>query len=292
MTDIVRKFNGESIKIVNEGDQIWFWGVEVAKILGYSNPSDAVAKHIKPDEKRIVNKAITYAFRISENGESKVKQAITYPKRVSENGESKEKIIRASQINECGLYRLIFSSKLPMAEEFKRWVFHEVIPSIRKTGAYELPRLKHNQLTILSEADLHYQVVREIRKRFPNLMMVVQAGELQDTHAKRTKMWKKGFAGGQPDIMITNPHIKYAGMCIEMKTPKGCGKLSLKQNDVLERYRQMGWNVIVSDDLVTLLFALKDYAEGVREICLICKKRFKSLDTLSRHKSGFHKGIA
>ena len=39
-------------------------------------------------------------------------------------------------INEPGLYRLIFQSRKPEAEKFKRWVFHEVLPSIRKNGFY------------------------------------------------------------------------------------------------------------------------------------------------------------
>jgi prophage antirepressor-like protein len=48
-------------------------------------------------------------------------------------------------VNEPGLYRLIFTSRKPEAERFRRWVFHEVLPSIRKTGRYELPRHKQVQ---------------------------------------------------------------------------------------------------------------------------------------------------
>lgn len=42
-------------------------------------------------------------------------------------------------VNEPGLYRLIFSSRKPEAKKFQRWVYHEVLPSIRKTGTYNLP---------------------------------------------------------------------------------------------------------------------------------------------------------
>jgi prophage antirepressor-like protein len=49
-------------------------------------------------------------------------------------------------INEPGLYRLIFQSRKPEAEAFKRWVFHEVLPAIRKTGAYSLLKKEYKAL--------------------------------------------------------------------------------------------------------------------------------------------------
>jgi len=47
--------------------------------------------------------------------------------------------LTAKFINECGLYDLIFKSRLPAVKEFKRWVTKEVLPSIRKSGSYALP---------------------------------------------------------------------------------------------------------------------------------------------------------
>lgn len=49
-------------------------------------------------------------------------------------------------VNEPGLYRLIFMSRKPEAEKFKRWVFHEVLPSIRETGSYSVPKKKKKEL--------------------------------------------------------------------------------------------------------------------------------------------------
>ena len=49
-------------------------------------------------------------------------------------------------INESGLYRLIFASRKPEAEKFRRWVFHEVLPSIRKTGYYSVAKKKKKEL--------------------------------------------------------------------------------------------------------------------------------------------------
>ena len=85
----------------------YFVGKDVAEILGYSNPRDALRKHVDDEDKGVANCD-------TPGG----KQELTC-------------------INESGLYSLIFSSKLPTAKQFKRWVTSEVLPTIRKTGRYE-----------------------------------------------------------------------------------------------------------------------------------------------------------
>ncbi len=80
-------------------------GKDVALILGYTNPQKALRDHVD-EEDRTVNESFTV------------------------NGTA------ATLINESGLYSLILSSKLPSAKKFKRWVTSEVLPEIRKTGAY------------------------------------------------------------------------------------------------------------------------------------------------------------
>lgn len=84
----------------------WFVGKDVAQALGYSNTKDAVSRHVDDDDK----------------GGAR----ITTP-----SGEQTMTII-----NESGVYSLIFSSKLPSAKKFKRWVTSEVLPTIRRTGGY------------------------------------------------------------------------------------------------------------------------------------------------------------
>ena len=83
----------------------WFVGKGIAVALGYSNPRDALARHVDEEDKNSV------AFHDGTSGNPN--QTI---------------------INESGVYSLIFSSKLPGAKKFKRWVTSEVLPSIRKTG--------------------------------------------------------------------------------------------------------------------------------------------------------------
>ncbi len=93
----------------------WFVGKDVAEALGYSNTKDALARHVDPDDKM---------------GSGNATPSIT---------DSLGREQQATLINESGLYSLIMSSKLPTAKEFKHWVTSEVLPSIRKHGAYITP---------------------------------------------------------------------------------------------------------------------------------------------------------
>lgn len=91
-------------------------GSDVAKILGYSNPNKAIRDHVDEEDK------LTERFVLS--------------------GQNREAIV----INESGVYALVFSSKLPDAKRFKRWVTSEVLPQIRKTGSYATPQLTGEEL--------------------------------------------------------------------------------------------------------------------------------------------------
>lgn len=102
------------IRIVDQDNEPWFVGKDVAVILGYANPQKAIRDHVDEEDKG-VNETFT------PGGTQKL-----------------------TVINESGLYSLILSSKLPTAKEFKHWVTAEVLSSIRKTGGY----VKDNDLFI------------------------------------------------------------------------------------------------------------------------------------------------
>lgn len=97
------------LRTVKIDEEPWFVGKDVAKALGYSNTSKAIITHVADEDK------IIKMLPNSQNGKTVGKTYI---------------------INESGLYSLILSSKLPSAKEFKHWVTSEVLPSIRKNGAY------------------------------------------------------------------------------------------------------------------------------------------------------------
>ena len=85
----------------------WLVGKDVAVALGYAKPTDAIRKHVDPEDKGI-------------------------SKTETPSGEQEMLII-----NESGLYSLILSSKMPKAKAFKHWVTGEVLPALRKNGVYE-----------------------------------------------------------------------------------------------------------------------------------------------------------
>ena len=105
------------IRTVEVAGEPWLVGKDVALALGYSDTSDALKKHVDPEDK--------------------------LTRRFADSGQNREMYI----INESGLYSLVLSSKLPGAKKFKRWVTSEVLPSIRKTGHYTAkPMTEYQQM--------------------------------------------------------------------------------------------------------------------------------------------------
>lgn len=107
MENKIEIFNSEEfgmIRTVRDGDTILFCGYDVAKSLGYAIPSKAVNTHCK--------------------GVSKME--------VPTNGGVQKLLF----IRECDVYRLIAHSKLPASESFERWIYEDILPSIRRHGAY------------------------------------------------------------------------------------------------------------------------------------------------------------
>ena len=116
-------------------------GKDVAEILGYSNTRDALTKHVDSEDKNTV--AIC-------DGKGNPNQTV---------------------INESGLYSLILSSKLPKAKEFKRWVTSEVLPSIRKHGAYAVDELLNDPEFAIKT----FTALKEERKRSKRLSEQIEA---------------------------------------------------------------------------------------------------------------------
>lgn len=115
----------------------WFVGKDVADALGYSNTRDALSRHVDSDDKN------TVAFHDGTSGNP-----------------------MTTIINESGLYSLILSSKLPTAKKFKHWVTSEVLPAIRKHGAYMTDEkawdITHNADSL---ADLLQQASDQLRRK-------------------------------------------------------------------------------------------------------------------------------
>lgn len=99
------------IRTIEQNGEPWFVGKDVAQALGYADPRSAISKKVDGLDRGVAKMA-------------------------TPSGEQEMTII-----NESGLYSLCFSSKLEGAVKFKRWVTSEVLPQIRKTGSYIMPKM-------------------------------------------------------------------------------------------------------------------------------------------------------
>lgn len=100
------------IRTISIAGEPWFVAKDVCDILGIQNTSDTISKVLDDDEAKI----LASIYVRSNNGVTQARKVIT--------------------ISESGLYHLIFVSRKPEARFFRRWVTHEVLPQIRKTGSY------------------------------------------------------------------------------------------------------------------------------------------------------------
>ena len=129
-------FKGQQVRTVTINDEPFFVGKDVADILGYANNRDALVKHVDDEDKQ--------TSQIATAGQ---KRSMTV-------------------INESGLYSLILGSKLPQAKDFKHWVTSEVLPTIRKHGAYMTDQkafdVTHNAQGL---ADLLQQAAEQLQKK-------------------------------------------------------------------------------------------------------------------------------
>lgn len=116
------------VRIIEENGKPLFCGSDVAKALGYTNPNKAINDHCRAITKR--------STPISG------------------------KIQEVNFIPEGDVYRLITHSKLPSAERFEKWVFDEVLPSIRKHGAYVTEATMDN---IINDPDFGIRLLQELK---------------------------------------------------------------------------------------------------------------------------------
>lgn len=109
MNELTYVFQETTVRTMMIESEPWFVGTDVATALGYSNPRDALARHVDEEDK------ITVVIHDGTPGNPNV-------------------VI----INESGVYSLTFGSQLESAKKFKHWVTHDVLPSIRKQGFYSM----------------------------------------------------------------------------------------------------------------------------------------------------------
>ena len=138
-----------------EGKQ-WFPAIKVAEILGYANPHKAVRDHTK-------ERGLTIRSVIDSLGRNQNKKFI----------------------DEGNLYRLITKSKLSQAEQFEEWVFDDVLPTLRKTGSYQVkPLTTSEQIQLIAQGNTELdERVTAIEESYP--IMHGQAKHIQQLVARK-----------------------------------------------------------------------------------------------------------
>lgn len=125
------------IRTIVIDDEPWFIGKDVAAALGYTDTRQAIRKHVDVEDRTNVMERRNDApspksFTSGEDGTKGMEERNVTPSIKDSLGREQYPVY----INESGVYALVFGSKLPTARAFKRWVTHEVLPAIRKTGSY------------------------------------------------------------------------------------------------------------------------------------------------------------
>lgn len=191
-TEIQRfDFKGAALRtLTDENGEPWFVAKDVCDILGHSNVSMALDR-LDDDERS--------KFNLGRQGETNI-------------------------VNEAGLYVLVLGSRKPEAHEFKRWVTHEVLPQIRKTGGYIPTTDADDDMTILAKAVMIGQRTMEEQKR---------RIAAQDTQIKELEP-KARFA----DAVAASDGTCLIGELAKMLRQNG---LDIGQNRLFEILRQDGY---------------------------------------------------
>lgn len=175
MSNELEIFNNEefgSIRTLTENDVILFCASDVAKALGYSVPRKAVLDHCKGVLKR----------------------------NIPTNGGNQE----VSFIPEGDVYRLIIRSKLPSAEKFEKWVFDDVLPSIRKHGLYATEDLLANPDLAIAA----FTALKEERAKRKELETVVEKQKPLVSFANKVSNTKDLINMGEMAKLLKDKHIE------------------------------------------------------------------------------------
>ncbi|MEQ8829596.1 MAG: BRO family protein [Alphaproteobacteria bacterium] len=159
------EFEGVAVRVLNRDSGPWFVAVDVCRVLEVGSTSNAV-RRLDDDEKATIDTLDTI------------------------QGIADCRASQISIISEAGLYSLILTSRKPSAQRFKRWVTHEVLPSLRRTGRYALPQ---------AAASAHYRDILPAMEDLPRLIATVEECRRLKGPEKAWALW---LLLGLPDPAI------------------------------------------------------------------------------------------
>ncbi|WP_094555478.1 Bro-N domain-containing protein [Synechococcus sp. 1G10] len=173
------EFEGLQVRVItDEKGQPWFVAADVCSVLGIGNPRQAMSR-LDDDEKGVISTD-------TPGGE----QVMT-------------------TVNEPGLYNLVIGSRKPEARRFKRWVTHEVLPTIRRTGRYAIPgalaALPAAQQDSVSALLLIGQAVAQVPGVKPGIAMAATLTCIQENTGLATETLRRALPAAEQPICSLNP---------------------------------------------------------------------------------------
>jgi prophage antirepressor-like protein len=171
-------FNNEQVRTMLINDEPWFVAKDVTEILGIRNTTDALGRLDEDERSR---------FNLGRQGEANI-------------------------VNEYGLYNLVLASRKPEAKEFKRWITHDVLPAIRKTGSYGV------------------QAPRTMKEA---LMLALEQQEQIETLELETSIQKQQIAELQPKASYYDWVLQTQGLITPTVIAKQYGKSAYWLNELL-----------------------------------------------------------
>ena len=164
-------FEGNKLRSLLIDEVPYFVAKDATRVLGYQDYGDALKKHVDEEDKisKIVNES-----QILQN---------------AENVNDSQRMVNVDLINESGLYSLILSSKMPNAKKFKHWVTSEVLPAIRKTGGYQVPKTPEEQLALTMKATVH--LAQRMDKAEKDIDEIKNKSEIDSAQRYKLEMARK-----------------------------------------------------------------------------------------------------
>ena len=137
-------------------------------------------------------------------------------------------------------------------------------------------------LNINNEKDLHYKVVDYLKNFIKEPIIIPGLGEHQINSGLRSDAYFKGYAPGQPDLILLNYHTHYKGLAIELKTPKGTGIITEKQKNYRNTLENNLFLTVNSNNYDDIITTIVKYSMGIEYYK--CDTRKENMRNYSKKK--------
>jgi len=232
----IKIFNNDEfgqIRTLAIENEPWFVGKDVADVLGYTK-LDAMYRIVESEDKTEIDPQNIEIAGFPRNGAT-----------LEENPNVRRLIL----INESGLYSAIFNSKLPSAKKFKRWVTAEVLPAIRKHGAYMTADTIEK---VLSDPDTIIKIATQLKEEKAKRMLL----EVKVEEQKPKVIFADAVSASKTSILVGDMAKLLKQNGIDM----GASRLFawLRDNGFLIKRKGTDWNMPTQKSMELQLFEIKE----------------------------------